>query len=242
MTVSTAASGVLAIEPAPGINIAVTTNQATQAKGQFGFNLATHVEDDLSEVQHNRKILSEYLKPLPEPIWLEQYHGDQILSFEQSPNTVPRADGSFTQRFNLPLAILTADCLPVVLWSQEGIAVVHAGWRGLANGILGNALARFSEPVTAWLGPAISACHYEVDEAVAEYFRASPALKPTPNKTGHYQFALNQEATRQLQAGGVQRVMDLAICTGCDDRFYSHRMNGPTGRFATLAWRTEVVG
>ena len=242
MTVHNAASGFLAIEPAPGINIVVTKNQETQARGRFGFNLATHVDDDSGDAQHNRKILGAYLEPLPEPIWLEQYHGDQILSFEEPPAKAPRADGSFTQQFDLPLAILTADCLPVVFWSQEGLAVVHAGWRGLANGILGHALERFSEPVSAWLGPAIGACHYEVDEVVAAHFPASPALRPTPNKTGHYQFALNQEAARQLQAGGVHQVIDCAICTGCDDRFYSHRLHGPTGRFATVAWRTEVVG
>ncbi len=233
------AQGYIHVEPATGIKILLTTNQAEDAKGRFGFNLATHVEDDIADVSYNRQLLLDYLRPLPEPIWLEQYHGNRVINVEQSPLEVPKADGSFTRNTRLPLAILTADCLPVVLWSRQALAVVHAGWRGLANGILGRALAQFTEPVSAWLGPAIGDCHYEVDAAVAEHFANSPALRPTKGKPGHFQFALNQEAKRQLIAGGAEEVLDLAVCTGCDPRFYSHRVNGPTGRFATIAWRTS---
>lgn len=226
----------LHLSPHPGVQIVLTTRQVAGAEGRFGFNLAAHVNDSEQAVTHNRKLLQQHLAPIAEPIWLEQVHGNRVLAFDGLVSKVPQGDGSFTRLSNLPLAILTADCLPVVLWSERELAVVHAGWRGLASNILEVALTNFSGRVSAWLGPAISGDNYEVDEAVTKHFPHSPALTPVTDKPGHFQFAINEEARYQLQRLGIEEVTDSAICTALDERFYSHRHEGPTGRFATIAW------
>lgn len=225
------------LSPGPGVHILVT-NRGRNEPGKFGFNLATHVNDDPNTVAVNRKKLAQALAPLPNPIWLEQVHGNDIEEVSAPAERLPRADGSFTRLANQPLAILTADCLPIVLFSSSELAVVHAGWRGLANGIIDKAIALFQQSPSAWVGPGISANHYEVDDAVARHFPKSPALTPaTSGKERHYQFDLKAEASIKLKRAGALNVEVSDSCTASDQRYYSHRAEGPTGRFATIAWR-----
>lgn len=229
------------VVPAQGINILLSTRHHIAASGKFGFNLASHVHDDPLAVAANRDLLNQELEKqgLCQPVWLEQVHSSDVRVCPGPTNQVHRADGSITEMSHLPLAVLTADCLPVVLWSQAQVAVVHAGWRGLAGGILGEAMKHFRDPVSAWLGPAISSAFYEVDDPVARHFPGSQAMKLQAKRHGvnYYQFDLALEASRQLEALGVVEVHASGLCTASDRRFYSHRQEGPTGRFVTIAWR-----
>ena len=218
----------------PRVRVVTSTREAVGCTGQFGFNLATHVYDDPLAVEANRNLLMHQIGVTIPPVWLDQTHSDRVVAVDLNSNQVHSADGSYTEDASLPLAILTADCLPIVLWSENEIAVVHAGWRGLANGIIGNALAKFGGSVSAWIGAGIGPCHYEVDDAVAAHFESNSAFDPS--RPGHYWFDLPKEAKSQLVSHGVQEVAESGICTGCDGRFYSHRVEGPTGRFATVAW------
>jgi hypothetical protein len=235
----------ISVTPVPGVNILITTRHHAGASGKFGFNLAAHVHDDPQAVMANRNLLYQALEQLGlfPPIWLEQVHSSDIRLISKPTENVYRADGSVTQTSFLPLAVLTADCLPVVLWSRSQLAVVHAGWRGLAGGILGEAIKHFRDPVSAWLGPAIGPAFYEVDDPVAGHFANRQALTMQEERGGvaYYQFDLAKEASDQLENLGVVEVQNCGLCTASDDRFYSHRQEGPTGRFVTLAWR-EVLG
>ena len=221
-----AESGYLEPDLASHVRVVVTTRVQK--------NLATHVNDDPMAVAANRAKLGKDLELINNPSWLTQVHGNTVVEVKKVLLEALTADGSYTNEPFLPLAILTADCLPVVLWSKSELAVVHAGWRGLANGILANAVAKFQHSVSAWIGPGIGPCHYEVDEPVAGAFSNDDAFIAT--RPGHYQFDLAVEARRQLRLLGVRSVQGAEICTACDPRFYSHRHEGPTGRFATLAW------
>lgn len=226
-----ASEGFLPFSLEEKVRILVTTRHHLNSRGKFGFNLATHVDDEPDAVRSNRAILA---KELPaDVVWLEQIHSSDVI--EANPNELVEADGSFTTERNLPLAILTADCLPIVLWSKTELAVVHAGWRGLANGIIANAVAKLRGEVKAWIGVGIGPDQYEVDEAVAAHFSIRDAFNES--RPGHYQFDLKQEARNQLLALDISKIEELPYCTASDNRFYSHRAEGPTGRFATIAWR-----
>ena len=218
-----------------GVKIAVTTRYEANAKGLFGFNLATHVSDDPEAVAHNRELLCKTLGFKKEPLWLDQYHSANVAVVKDSQNTPIRADGSFTKEADLPLAILTADCLPIVLWNESALCVLHAGWRGLASNIIAEGVKQFDNEANAWVGPGISAECYEVDDAVIANFPDHSAFEQT--REGHYAFDLYQEARRQLASFGVKKLDGLELCTARDERLYSHRAERTTGRFATIAWR-----
>lgn len=227
-----------------GVSIAVTTRQkvgrslSLDTSGTFGgFNLAGHVGDDPQRVAANRKLLSDRLNLAAQPVWLEQVHGNEVVVVSSPTKQVPTADASITTQPKLPLAILTADCLPIVIWdeSHHRVAALHAGWRGLANGIIERVMTHFEgKSVYVWIGPGIGPCHYEVDAAVRESFTSSEAFKNS--RPGHYRFDLAAEARRQFRQLGVSHIKDMQVCTACDERFYSYRRDGETGRFATLAW------
>jgi YfiH family protein len=156
---------------------------------------------------------------------------------------VPAADGLLATRPGLPLAILTADCLPIALASPaEGlVAVVHAGWRGLAAGILEQAVSRFDRPggLRAAIGPAIGPCHYEVGEDVALAVAAgSDAGAVTDRRGGRLYLDLAGTAARVLRRAGVRHLQRAEECTACEEgRFFSHRRDGVTGRQAMVAVR-----
>ncbi len=205
-----------------------------------GFNLADHVGDDPAQVAANRAILARHLGGLPVQ-WLEQVHGVRVV--EAGREALPRADAVWTAERGQVLAVLTADCLPVVLGDKAGriVALAHGGWRGLVDGILAETVAAMPiRPEVAWLGPAIGADVYEVGEEVLERVARKEAeyeqalrRGPLPGK-GYLD--LSRLAALQLAGLGIREVYRSGLSTWDTERFYSYRREGQTGRMATLAW------
>ncbi|MDN5864338.1 MAG: peptidoglycan editing factor PgeF [Gammaproteobacteria bacterium] len=230
-----------------GVRAAATTCGGGVSTGRYaGLNLGDHVGDDRDHVSENRRRLRRALGLPAEPRWLSQVHGADVA--RQGPTAeLPqsRADAAVTCEAGVVLAVLTADCLPVLLAAADGseIGVAHAGWRGLAAGVIEAALAAMSAPpagLVAWLGPAIGAAHYEVDAAVHDAFRDSPgaeaAFAPC-RRNGHWHCDLVALARARLAAAGVPRVSGGAWDTFAEpDRFFSFRRDGQTGRMASLVW------
>ena len=162
--------------PAPKQVRAFTTTRRLDKKlnGYSSFNLATHVGDDPAEVENNRQTLQHELNLTKTPHWLNQTHGNDVIEL---PNQQVDADASFTSQANTICAILTADCLPLLLCNRRGnkVAAVHAGWRGLYNDIVEKTVDALQEDpadIFAWLGPAISQTHYEINQSLYEKFIA----------------------------------------------------------------------
>jgi len=235
--------------PAPTLVGALVTTRigGVSAPPYAGFNLAAHVGDAPSAVTANRNLLQQYLTGLNAPQWLQQVHGTQV-AVAHPDGKERRGDAVITDRLNLPCAILTADCLPVFFCDQSGdqVAVAHAGWRGLAAGVLEAVLARFVAPsseIIVWLGPAIGPKHFEVGASVRDAFvevapdmaRAFSAHRSAP---GQWFANLYQIARYRLQKQGVTCISGGDFCTYADaERFYSYRRDGLTGRMASLIWR-----
>ena len=229
--------------PDQGVRAVCTTRQAGSSQGAYqGLNLATHVGDDPRLVMQNRERLADQFDLPGEPLWLNQVHGAQILEVEE--NAVPEhadteADGAITAASNAVLAILTADCLPILLASCDGsrIAVVHAGWRGLLAGVIEAAVAGFQgAPLCAWIGPGIGPCHFEVGPEFKTLFPEPGLFVAKPGQRDC--FDLPQAARRCLHRADVERVIQSERCTVCEvDTFYSYRKEGVTGRVASLLWR-----
>jgi YfiH family protein len=205
-------------------------------------NLALHVGDNSSNVGKNRQQLEELLHLSHSPIWLDQTHSTLCILAEE--DVTRNADAAVTRSQTHPLAVLTADCLPITLCNSQGteIAAIHAGWRGLCNGIVENTLDKMhSKPadILAWIGPAISQEHYEVDEVVYNAFtnkfpQAHMAFKPREEKW-LANLALLAEIVLNLQ--GVTAVYQSGLCTfALKNEFYSYRREAQTGRIATLIW------
>ena len=228
-----------------GVSIAVTTRQGGCSSAPFAsMNLASHVGDDPRCVAANREgLFSKLFSKMnlaAHPVWLDQVHGNAVAVVSDPQTQTLTADASVTTRPDLPLAILTADCLPIVMWDEDcfQVAALHAGWRGLANGIMEQGARHFEgKSVSVWIGPGIGPCHYEVDEAVRENFSSHEAFEMS--RPGHYRFDLVAEAKRQLRHLGINDIQAMQVCTACDERFYSYRRDGETGRFATLVWARE---
>ncbi|MCY1364369.1 Polyphenol oxidase [compost metagenome] len=209
-----------------------------------GLNLGSHVEDDPLAVEQNRKRLTSALGC--RPAWLSQVHGVRVV--EADPSRVDEADASWTAEPGIASAVLTADCLPALFCDRAGtkVAAAHAGWRGLANGVLEatlDALALPPQEVLVWLGPAIGPAAFEVGPEVREAFLAShpeadQAFKPSAN-AGKYMADIYQLARIRLAARGVQAVYGGGGCTLSDPRFYSYRRASRTGRFASLVWLAD---
>jgi YfiH family protein len=223
-------------------------------------NLGTRCGDDPQAVARNRAQLRQALRLPAEPCWLKQVHGHDVVEFGAGKPLAedgraglasaggadePEADAALTRTPGIVLAILTADCLPVMLCAEDGseIAVAHAGWRGLCAGVLENALAAMRAPrarILAWLGPAIGARSYEVGDEVREAFlrrdrAASGAFQQT--RPGHWHCDLYALARRRLHATGVEEIFGGDFDTFTDPRLYSYRRDGArSGRFASLIW------
>ncbi|WP_282150156.1 peptidoglycan editing factor PgeF [Vibrio diabolicus] len=208
-----------------------------------GLNLGTHVGDDLSLVEKNRAWLAQQANMPNAPIWLNQTHSTVVAQANEPTTQVLDADGVFTSSSHVVCSAMTADCLPVLLTNTQGtqVAAVHVGWRGLANGIVENALALFSGEVIAWLGPAIGPEAFEVGEDVLQAFvdvdsLAHQAFMPREAK-GKWLADMSKLATQRLNRAGVTQVFDSGLCTYQDKAsFYSYRRDGKTGRQATFIW------
>lgn len=201
-------------------------------------NLATHVGDP-AEAADNRQRLVEGFSLPREPAWLEQVHGNDIhvVSEGPGPDDPPVADAAYTAAYNRPLAVMVADCLPVLLASPEEVAIVHAGWRGLARGIIGRTVVGFrNRDIAAWLGPSIGPCHYEVDWPVRSAFDGAVGFS-RGRDDDHFMMDLPAIARAQLTEAGVHKIEGARVCTYCDTQFFSHRRDPAEGRFAAILWR-----
>jgi hypothetical protein len=209
-------------------------------------NLATHVGDDPQNVAKNRHILREALRLPNEPIWLEQTHSTGCVEVT-SADCNRDVDAAITRQKNQVLAILTGDCLPIVLCDQQGteIAAIHAGWRGLANGIVDNTIAKLHANPTqclAWIGPAICGRCYATGAEVLDLFIGRyPFAAQAFTKIDHQWYAdLSKLAALILEALGVGAVYPSHVCTfEINSEFYSYRRAAQTGRIATLIWFQE---
>ncbi len=230
--------------PAPsGVRAWVT--ECGAGPGRYGaLNLATHVGDDAAAVAANRTRLRAALALPREPAWLDQVHGTRVLDLDGEANAA--ADGAVTARAGIVCAVLTADCLPVLLCDAAGrrVGVAHAGWRGLLGGVLSATVRALGAPpdqLLAWLGPAIGQAAYEVGADVRDAFLAvqpQAAAHFTENPRGRWQADLYGLARDSLRAAGVTAVYGGGFCTFRESaRFFSHRREAPCGRMATLIWR-----
>jgi YfiH family protein len=230
--------------PAPsGVRAWVTERGA--GLGHYGaLNLATHVGDAATAVAANRARLHAALALPSEPAWLDQVHGTRVLDLDTE--VIAAADGAVTARAGVVCAVLTADCLPVLLCDAAGrrVGVAHAGWRGLLGGVLPAAVRALRVPpdqILAWLGPAIGQAAYEVGADVRDAFLAAEpkaAVHFMANPRGRWQADLYGLARDSLCAAGVTAVYGGGFCTFRESaRFFSHRREAPCGRMATLVWR-----
>ncbi len=220
-----------------------------------GLNLAMHVGDQPESVRQNREALRLALPAGCGISWLDQVHGVEVVAARAGDEPPPAADGQITEEVNLACAVLTADCLPVLLTDRLGsqVAAIHAGWRGLQQGILERAVEQFAAPpseLRAWFGPAIGAQAYEVGPEVRAAFLdqgcrdgkslARDCFAPSPSRSGHYLADLGGLAQGRLHTLGIDDVQGLQSCTYRDtERFFSYRRSGQTGRMATLIIRAS---
>lgn len=224
------------------VRACVTTRSGGISQPPFdSLNLGDHVSDDPRAVAENRRRLQQALNC--QPAWLSQVHGIRVV--QADPARVQEADASWSAAPGVACAILTADCLPVLFCDRAGtrVAAAHAGWRGLAGGMLEatlDALDCAPDEVLVWLGPAIGPQAFEVGPEVREAFlsgypQAEAAFRPSANP-GKSLADLYQLARIRLAARGVTAVYGGGLCTWSDPRFYSYRRAARTGRFASLIW------
>jgi YfiH family protein len=212
------------------------------------FNLALHVGDDPAQVQHNRMLLLDELKQYGAQrlVWLEQTHSTRVHRVTDAVDFMPvNADAIVTDQTNVACMIMTADCLPIVLSDAQGteVACIHAGWRGLLNGVIENTVAAMKQPAySAWFGAAIGAQAFEVGAEVFDLFvahdpdakQAFVALHSTLNH-GKYLADIYLLAKQRLAKLGVLAVSGGEFCSyQRDDLFYSYRREPQTGRMATF--------
>ncbi|MBD9466929.1 peptidoglycan editing factor PgeF [Pseudomonas sp. Pdm06] len=229
--------------PAPArVKACVTTREGGVSLAPFdSLNLGDHVGDDPTAVAENRRRLIDQF--LITPAWLQQVHGIAVV--EADPTQVATADASWTATPGIACTAMTADCLPVLFCNRAGtrVAAAHAGWRGLANGVLEATLDSLAVPaneILAWLGPAIGPQAFEVGPEVREAFiaqlpEAVKAFAASPN-AGKFLADIYQLARLRLAARGITAVYGGGLCTVNDPRFFSYRRNPRTGRFASLIW------
>jgi YfiH family protein len=234
--------------PAPANVIALTTaREGGVSEGRFGsLNLGDHVGDEPGRVATNRDRLQRLLPATAEIQWLSQVHGIDVCAASRG-GSIPTADACWTSQSNLACAVMTADCLPVLLTDRMGtvVASAHAGWRGLQAGVLEQAVAAMpvnSGELLAWLGPAIGPAAFEVGVEVRQAFiEAVPGMgtegcfQPSPGRPGYYLADLYSLARTRLKLSGVDAVFGGDYCTFSQaESFYSYRRDGQTGRMASL--------
>ena len=233
--------------PPPRVHAAFTLRTGGVSAAPYAsFNLGAHVGDAAAAVAENRRRLRAQLGLAAEPLWLSQQHGTSVVDADRyaQPDSPP-ADAAITRQSGRVLAVLVADCLPVLIARRDGaaVAVAHAGWRGLAAGVLENtikALGGAGDELQAWLGPAIGAAHFEVGAEVRAAFcrqdgeaEAAFAL----NARGRWQCDLYRLAQQRLTAARLSSIHAEPRCTYAQaESFFSFRRDGATGRMAALIW------
>lgn len=231
------------------ISAMTTTRLAGVSEGPYAHNnLALHVGDDAIQVGKNRQQLIESLSLPAEPIWLEQTHSTDCIVVEETPNRL--ADAAVTRNPAHALVVLTADCLPLALTNIKGeeIAMIHAGWRGLANGIIENTLRHMQSPdsdILVWIGPAICKNCFEVGDDVYNVFiNRYPFTRVAFKAHGSKWLAdLALIAELILNSLGVEAIFHSQACTyEQNNDFYSYRRQAQTGRIATLIWFNHKTG
>jgi YfiH family protein len=232
--------------PAPSnVRAAATVRAGGVSGGPFeSLNLALHVGDTPESVLENRRRLREMLDLPAEPAWLNQVHGATVVEAHQH-SSPPTADAAFAHAPKQVCVVLTADCLPVLVCDRDGkrVAAAHAGWRGLAGGVLRatvEALKTPPERLMAWLGPAIEQDAFEVGAEVRDSFMALDPANASAfrvNARGRWQADLYELASRELNRLGIAAVHGGGFrCHADRDRFFSYRRDGRTGRMATMIW------
>ena len=223
-----------------------TTRRGGLGCGPFSsFNLGLHVGDDPKSVAANRAKLDRTVGC--KPVWMNQVHGTRVLDAGawQSGDGVPEADAALTSRSGTACVVMTADCLPVLFCDESGqtVAAAHAGWRGLAAGVLEATVTAMRRPGTqilVWIGPAIGSRAFEVGDDVRHMFlsgdtRSAEAFTPCAPGKGLADLVLL--ARQRLQRLGIERIYGGDSCTFHEpDRFFSYRRDGQTGRMASLIW------
>ena len=230
----------------------ITTRENGVSKKPFdSFNIATHVGDNPELVSANRQVLENRIQQ--KITWLSQVHGTRVVPLSGFTSEVIEADGCSTLRENTVCGVSTADCLPVLVCDKNGtqVAALHAGWRGLADGILSEGVAGFgcsAKDLFIYIGPAISQTYFEVGPEVLDYFKTawlarhlngdvSPYFMKKENIPGKYFADLIGLAKAELNQLGVQNIYCDHYCTWKNnDLFYSYRKEGQTGRFISLVW------
>lgn len=232
--------------PAPAsVRACVTTREGGVSEAPFdSLNLGDHVDDRPEAVAENRRRLTDHFSI--KPAWLQQVHGIAVALAD--PGLVATADASWTATPGIACAAMTADCLPALFCNRAGtrVAAAHAGWRGLAAGVLEATLDTLDVPaedVLVWLGPAIGPKAFEVGPEVREIFinqlpEAAEAFLPSDN-AGKFMADIYMLARLRLAERGVTAVYGGGFCTVTDPRFFSYRRASRTGRFASLVWLTR---
>jgi polyphenol oxidase len=232
--------------PAPkNVRALITTRSGGVSEGAYAsLNLGDHVGDDAQAVARNRALLQRHLPA--QPVWLQQVHGTAVINLAEHQNII-EADASVTFNANAICAIMTADCLPVLLCDEAGsaAAAAHAGWRGLCAGVIEQTVAKMhcdASKLLAYLGPAIGPQHFEVGDEVRQAFMqhsTEAAAAFVPKAEGKWLADIYLLARQRLHAAGVTQIYGGGFCTVAEPRFFSYRRDKITGRMASLIWREK---
>lgn len=220
-----------------------TTRRGGVSKTPFdSLNLKRGLGDSESSVVANRLAVSRAMGVPGSWIEAEQVHGSQVLVHAEERVAAGQGDALVTRIPTVPLAIFTADCAPVALVGDEAVAVAHVGWRGLTSGVIDQVVETLADRrIRAWVGPTIGPCHYEVGPDVPEAFARRYPSAPDfiRHREGAEFFDLPGAVRWVLSSQGVSVREGMAHCTFCDDRFFSFRRDGLTGRQGVLVWKTQ---
>ena len=230
----------------PWVHACTTTRLGGISTGVYAaLNLGDHVGDEPHRVARNRTLVRTTLDLPSEPVWLTQVHGCEVIEIGPAAPPGHTADAAIARRPGAVCAVMTADCLPLLVCNRRGhsVAAVHAGWRGLAAGVIESTLAALDEApadLLAWLGPAIGPTAFEVGPEVREaLLAADPAVASAfqPGTDDRWLADLFALARARLMRAGVTQIFGGGDCTwSAPDRFFSFRRDGVTGRMASLIW------
>lgn len=227
-----------------------TTRDLGVSQGNYkGLNLASHVDDNINDVQTNRAILREQLtkqfNQQTQPYWLNQTHSNNVCLLPEQYKASSEFDASITQQRGLICAVLTADCLPILVVNKQAseVAAIHAGWRGVYNGVIANTIDKMhssAEQLCVWIGPAISQQVFEVGAEVKQQFVDQDSdyqsCFTAINNVGRFMADLPAIAAMQMGKLGVKHITLNNQCSYLSEQYYSYRRDGQTGRMASLIW------